>query len=174
MKDVEPVTIACTLGSRRLLRFDRYLADIAYSLDDLIHARRPPAPEAHTGDGLRVLSAPQSDIAHWREMFPQHRFGAVQRYHRHYIAMQGGFDAYLSRFSGKTRSTLRRKRRRFAEADGGALDVRCYRSETEIAKFLTLAGPLARRTYQARLLDAALPAPTPDHLTRLKSRCPTP
>ena len=161
MADPDPVTIAFTIGSRRLLRFDRHLADIAYSLDDLTNGRRPsPAGEigdTSSRDGLRILSAPPLDIAYWRARFPKHRFGAVQHYRRHFITMEGGYEAYLGRFSGKTRSTLRRKRRRFEQADGGALDLRSYRGEAEMAAFLDLAAPLARRTYQARLLDAALP-----------------
>ena len=161
MTKPDPVTIAFTIGSRRLLRFDRYLADIAHSLDDLTNGRRPSVAgetgDRNSRDGLRILSAPPSDIEYWRGQFPRHRFGAVQHYRRHFITMEGGYEAYLARFSGKTRSTLRRKRRRFEQADGGALDLRSYRGEAEIASFLDLAAPLARRTYQARLLDAALP-----------------
>ena len=161
MERSDPVPIAFTIGSRSLLRFDRYLTDIAYSLDHLTQGHRPrPAAEitsAQTEDGLRILSAPRSDIAYWRAQFPRHRFGAVQYYQRHFIAMEGGYDAYLARFSGKTRSTLRRKRRRFEKADGGRLDLRAYRGEAAMSAFLDLAGPLVRRTYQARLLDAALP-----------------
>ena len=161
MDNPDPVTIAFTIGSRRLLRFKRHLTDIAYSLDDLTQGQRPrPAggiDDARSRDGLRILSAPPSDIAYWQAQFPRYRFGAVQHYRRHFITMEGGYEAYLARFSGKTRSTLRRKRRRFEKADGGRLDLRAYRGEAEIAAFLDLAAPLARRTYQARLLDAALP-----------------
>ena len=161
MENPDPVTIAFTIGSRRLLRFDRYLADIAYSLDHLTQEQRPQPSRAigsaQAQDGLRILSAPPPDIAYWRAQYPRHRFGAVQHYRRHFISMEGGYEAYLARFSAKTRSTLRRKRRRFEEADGGRLDLRAYRGEAEIASFLDLAAPLARRTYQARLLDAALP-----------------
>ena len=71
--------------------------------------------------------------------------------------MTGGFDDYLAQFSAKTRSTLRRKIRKFADSDGGTLDVRTYRTVEELNCFLSLAQPLARQTYQARLLDAGLP-----------------
>ena len=150
-----PVTFS--IGSRRLFAIERHLADIAYSLDDLTSGQRPHALGGPGVDGLRVLSAPPCDIPFWRAQFPRHCIGAVQHYRRHFIAMQGGFEDYLANFSGKTRSTLRRKRRRFEKADGGELDLRCYRSEEEVAEFLALATPLARKTYQARLLDAALP-----------------
>jgi CelD/BcsL family acetyltransferase involved in cellulose biosynthesis len=71
--------------------------------------------------------------------------------------MAGSYEGYLSRFSGKTRSTLRRKQRKFAAENGGELDVRAYRSSDELSAFLDLALPLSHRTYQARLLDAGLP-----------------
>lgn len=153
----KPVTLSFSIGSRRLFAIERHLADIAYSLDDLTSGQRPHVEDGPGKDGLRVLSAPPSDIAFWQAQFPHHRIGAVHYYRRHFIAMHGGFEDYLANFSGKTRSTLRRKRRRFQKADGGELDLRCYRSEGEIAEFLSLATPLARKTYQARLLDAALP-----------------
>jgi len=153
----KPVTLSFSIGSRRLFAIERHLADIAYSLDDLTSGQRPHALGGPGADGLRVLSAPPCDIPFWQAQFPRHRIGAVQHYRRHFIAMQHGFDDYMANFSGKTRSTLRRKRRRFEKADGGGLDLRCYRSEREIAEFLALATPLARKTYQARLLDAALP-----------------
>lgn len=153
----KPVTLSFSIGSRRLFGIERYLVDIAYSLADLTSGQRPHVEDGPGKDGSRVLSAPPSDIPFWQAKFPRHRICAVQHYRRHFIAMQGGFEDYLANFSGKTRSTLRRKRRRFEKADGGELDLRCYRSEGEIAEFLSLATPLARKTYQARLLDAALP-----------------
>lgn len=72
---------------------------------------------------------------------------------------EGGFEGYLQTFSSKTRSTLRRKLRRFAEASpGGELVLKVYRTPEEIAEFLPLASQLSARTYQTRLLDAGLPA----------------
>lgn len=74
------------------------------------------------------------------------------------LRLDGGFDAYLLTFSSKTRSTLRRKVRRFAEASpGGELDVRAYRTPAEVETFLGIAAGLSSRTYQARLFDVGLP-----------------
>jgi Acetyltransferase (GNAT) domain len=47
----------------------------------------------------------------------------------------GSFDDYLARFSAKTRNTLRRKLRRFAESSGGAIDLRYYESPDELLEF---------------------------------------
>jgi CelD/BcsL family acetyltransferase involved in cellulose biosynthesis len=70
--------------------------------------------------------------------------------------MSLGHDGYMLRFSGKTRSTLRRKARKLAE-DAGGYHVTRHASPAEIEDFLARALPLSARTYQARLLDAGLP-----------------
>jgi CelD/BcsL family acetyltransferase involved in cellulose biosynthesis len=75
------------------------------------------------------------------------------------LSAEGRFDGYLNRFSAKSRSTLKRKVRRFAEAaESGQTDFRVYRSEGEMREFLVLASALCANTYQARLLDAGLPS----------------
>jgi CelD/BcsL family acetyltransferase involved in cellulose biosynthesis len=79
------------------------------------------------------------------------------------------FEAYLATFSGKTRSTLRRKVKRFAEASGGEIQWRALRRTEEMDEFLRLAVPLSERTYQARLLDAGLPA-SPEFASELRRR----
>lgn len=74
------------------------------------------------------------------------------------LALDAGFEKYVQDFSSKTRSTLKRKVRRFAEASpDGQLDWRVYRSPEELALFLDCAGGLSELTYQARLLDSGLP-----------------
>jgi CelD/BcsL family acetyltransferase involved in cellulose biosynthesis len=89
--------------------------------------------------------------------FPDHVMGGRQDYRRYYIDMAGDYDEYLARFSGKTRSTLRRKQRKLADEFGGTLEVTEHRTPAEIEAFLQQALPLSARTYQARLLDAGLP-----------------
>lgn len=75
------------------------------------------------------------------------------------LAREGGFERYLQAFSSKTRSTLRRKVRRFADASPEGKLVFCaYRTPAEVQTFLPLAAALSARTYQTRLLDVGLPA----------------
>jgi len=136
----------------------RKLETVPHSLADLVGGRigeLPPLPEH--ADGFRILAAPADAVARITAAWPDLVPGGVQRYRRHYIAMDGGFDAYMAGFSGKTRSTLRRKLRKFAEAGGGELDLRDYRGAAEFDAFLAAALPLSRRTYQGKLLDAGLP-----------------
>jgi CelD/BcsL family acetyltransferase involved in cellulose biosynthesis len=144
-----------TLGSRRLLSVPRHLSTWAFSLADVLAGTLPPAPECGR-DGVRVLSAPTDQLAAVSARYPGFIAGGRQDYHRYYIDMAGGFDAYMARFSGKTRSTLRRKARKLADEAGG-YRVSEHRTPAEIEAFLAAALPLSAKTYQARLLDAGLP-----------------
>lgn len=144
-----------TLGSRRLVSVPRSLATWSFSLEDVLAGTLPPAPPSGR-DGVRVLSAPAARLAEVAARYPGFVAGGRQDYRRHYIDMGQSFDDYLARFSGKTRSTLRRKARKLAE-DAGGYEVTEHRSPAEIEAFLAAALPLSARTYQARLLDAGLP-----------------
>ena len=147
-----------TAGSRRLLSVERRLSSWSFTLDEILSAdplaaSPPPAPGA---DGLRVLSAPIGAVPSLEARFDNHIAGARQDYRRHYIDMQGSYEDYLARFSGKTRSTLRRKDRKLEQATRH-MRVTAHASPAEVETFLAAALPLSARTYQARLLDAGLP-----------------
>ena len=107
-----------TIGARRLLSVPRRLATWSFSLEDVLAGTLPPAPPQGR-DGVRVLSAPTDHLAAVTARFPGYLAGGRQDYRRHYIAMAPGFDAYMAQFSGKTRSTLRRKAKKLAEETGG-------------------------------------------------------
>jgi CelD/BcsL family acetyltransferase involved in cellulose biosynthesis len=150
--------IEFTLASRRLVSVPRRLATWAWSLEAAL-ASDPadPPPPAAGRDGFRVLSAPRALLPAIAARFPRHVIGARQDYPRRYIAMTGSFDDYLARFSGKTRSTLRRKARKLEGELGAGFAVTEHRTPAEVERFLARALPLSARTYQARLLDAGLP-----------------
>ena len=146
------------VGSRQLFAVPRRLLAVSHSLDRLVAGQPAPLPDLPPdADGYRVLSAPAGAIGPMLESRPDLVPGGLQHYRRHYIAMDGGFDQYMAGFSGKTRSTLRRKQRKFAQADGGQLDIREYRGTAGLDAFLEAALPLSRRTYQGKYLDAGLP-----------------
>lgn len=156
----EVVTIDFTLGSRRLLAVPRRLNDWSFSLEDVLAAgdaaRLPAATPAVGPDGLRLLSVPLANLPDVLARFPDCIAGARQDYRRHYIDMSLGHDGYMRRFSGKTRSTLRRKAKKLGDEAGG-YSISEHRSPVEIEAFLAQALPLSAKTYQARLLDAGLP-----------------
>ena len=163
------VGIDFTVGARRLASFERALSTWRFALADVLAGPSAPLHPPPPGpDGLRVLSAPQALIEDAIAQHPGYLDGSRQDYPRHYIDMRpdGGedgapdFAAYMAYFSGKTRSTLRRKAKKLAARPGG-FEVSEHHTPGEIECFLELALPLSARTYQARLLDAGLPD-TPD------------
>lgn len=79
------------------------------------------------------------------------------RFNRRFIDLATGFDAYMSKFSAKSRSTMKRKLRKFEEASGGKIAWQAYRSPTEMVEFHATARQISRRTYQEKLFDAGLP-----------------
>jgi Acetyltransferase (GNAT) domain len=119
----------------------------------------PPTPGLPLRDtcGCFNLSQPICEgfpILRWRGRSLVY---AGQRYKRYFVDLTGEYNSYLLKFSSKSRSTLRRKVRKFAELSGGEIDWRKYRTPQEIDEFLRLAMPLSNSTYQERLFGAGLP-----------------
>jgi CelD/BcsL family acetyltransferase involved in cellulose biosynthesis len=102
------------------------------------------------GMPLADLPAPISKAGNYLCYVPQH-------YRHCYIDMSLGFERYQAKFSSKTRATILRKVRKYAEHCGGELRWQAYRTPDQVDAFLALALPLSARTYQDRLLDAGLP-----------------
>ncbi len=146
------------VGARQLLSVPRRVGSVSFSLQEMLRDDDVQWPALNADmAGLRVLSVARSRMPALLAAYPKLISGPMQYYPRHYIEMTGSYADYLAQFSGKTRSTLMRKQRRFAELSGGALDVRAYRSAEELGTFLEHALPLSAKTYQARSLDAGLP-----------------
>ena len=83
---------------------------------------------------------------------------AVPSRHAHsMIALGAGAAAYRATMPRKRRHEIDRKHRRFAEAVGAPAQVRLHRTPEEVARFFEMVAPLARATYQARLLKVGLP-----------------
>ncbi len=89
----------------------------------------------------------------------------MSHYTRYHTELRGDFEGYLAKFSAKTRSTLRRKVRRFLEL-GKDCAMREYRRPEEMEEFQRLARAVSALTYQEKLLDAGLPA-GPEYLSEL-------
>jgi len=80
----------------------------------------------------------------------------TEHFQRYFVRLDGSYEAYLSAFSAKTRSTLKRKVRKFIELDGGGR-MEVYRTGEQIDRFWTLARQVSAKTYQEKLLGAGLP-----------------
>jgi len=69
-------------------------------------------------------------------------------YLRFVIDLKGSFSEYLATFSKKSRHELQRTVRRFSDASGGTLDVREYRTASEIMTFRDIAIAISSRSYK--------------------------
>ncbi len=78
-------------------------------------------------------------------------------YERYYIDLDLSFEEYQNKFSSKTRSTIKRKIKKFEQNCNGRIDFRSYRSDENINEFYQYALQVSEKTYQTRLLDAGIP-----------------
>ena len=151
-------TLKFQLGARSLGGVRRRLVRISVPLAEAIAGVPPTLPPLdQEADGIFVRGLPAECVDRLQARSGLHAV-IRQRYERRYADLNGGFDAYLAGFSSKSRATLKRKLRRFAEASGGALDVRGFRRPEQVDAFCRDARALSALTYQERLLDAGLPA----------------
>jgi CelD/BcsL family acetyltransferase involved in cellulose biosynthesis len=147
------------IGARTVWTLRRRLVRRRLTLEEAL-AGEPPrlAPLDHQEDGHLLTALPAALAAAVGRGHPDLTPFVRQSYVRSYARLDIGFDEYFSTFSAKSRSTLKRKVKKLAERSGGALDLRSYRSETEIEVFHGLARAVSARTYQEKRLDAGLPA----------------
>ncbi|HZQ42092.1 MAG TPA: GNAT family N-acetyltransferase [Acidobacteriaceae bacterium] len=100
----------------------------------------PCDPESHT-----VLRTENGKIYYSPKTFP------------HYVTdFNVDFETYLNSFGAKTKSTLRRKVRKFVDSAGPDC-FRQFKSPEELLEFHAQAREISKLTYQENLLDHGLP-----------------
>lgn len=129
-------------------------------LADLLYAPEKVAPPATLPTGvdaivIRSQPCPES-ISRLSRTAGVLRY-APSTYRHYYIDLKGTFTDYLKTFSGKSRSTLQRKVRKFAEFSGGAIQWRAYRRPEDILDFYRLAREVSAKSYQEQLLHSGMP-----------------
>ena len=141
------------VGARTLAAIPRDLLRVPLSLEQALAGGAPALPPLPgRADGYLVTSLPDAATPDWGGV----RF-VRQSYTRHYVDLAAGREAWLAGLSGQARSTLKRKARKLAEANGGTLDVRRYRGAQELAVFQPLARAVSATTYQEKLMGSGLP-----------------
>lgn len=115
---------------------------------------------AALGEGVEALVMPSHPVADEPKQF--HSNGNVlvyvpSRHDHHTITLDGDMAAYLGARPKKHRHEIVRKLRRFSEITGQQIDCRICRTPDEIAEFFILAEPVARMTYQERLMKVGMP-----------------
>lgn len=162
MSTARPWPLKFQVGARTLASIRRDLVRVPLDLDAAIAGRSPVLPVLdRAADGYLVTSLPEVQ----RDAVVTAASGMIafvrQRYTRRYADLTVGLDAYLAQLSANTRSAIKRKGKKVAQASGGQLDVRRYATPAQLADFHAVARRLALGTYQERLMGAGLPD-TPD------------
>ena len=162
-----PLPLKFQVGARTLASVKRNLIRVPLDLDAAIDGRLLVLPPLDLrADGYLVTSLPEAQ----RDALAGVAGGMIafvrQRYTRRYADLTIGFDAYLAQLSGNTRSAIKRKAKKVAQASGGQLDVRRYTTPEQLAEFQGIARRLALGTYQERLMGAGLPD-SPDFIQRM-------
>jgi len=145
------------IGARTVFTLRRRLVRRRLSLEEALAGARPALPSLQADEHGYLITALPEDMVDRLARGTDVRPFVRQRYRRFYARLDQDFDAWLAGFSAKSRSTCRRKLKRFAERSGGRIDVRAFASEAEIERFYEAARAVSTRTYQERLLDAGLP-----------------
>lgn len=79
------------------------------------------------------------------------------QYQHCYIDLGQSFEDYKKKFSAKTKSTISRKIRKYADHCGGSVSWKTYKTPGEMQEFFRHARTVSKKTYQERLLDAGIP-----------------
>jgi hypothetical protein len=157
----KPVRLEYRLGEIPLfvvkfpaLEFDAHFTSLTTNLDET----RPPFTQFSSEvEAIFIRSHPINGELPRLEFLSQAIRYVPEQYYRHYVNLQGSFQKYLSKFSGKSRSTLQRKVRKFSEFCGGELRWREYCRRDEMEEFYSLSREVSEKTYQERLLNLGFP-----------------
>jgi CelD/BcsL family acetyltransferase involved in cellulose biosynthesis len=152
-----PMRFPYRLGARTLAVATRPVVRLRFGVADLARWGEAQRARLRADAQLFIPSLPNSELPCLAAAHPGRMLWVRQRFPHYWSDLSGGFDALMASMSGKTRSTLRRKERKWAETHGGTIDARCYASPREMEAFLPLASAVSVRTYQHRLLGAGLP-----------------
>lgn len=159
--------IQCRIGELTVLSFRKRLRITYFEAHDILtpghrsmeeELRAAASEDLGSASGVFLWSIPtQGDPPPitWR----RRRIVYIpRRYNRYFVTLKGrSFDDYLNDFSSKSRSTLRRKVRKFQEAAGGTIDFREFGTPDDIDRFYRDAGQISRVSYQHIMFDMGLP-----------------
>ncbi|HEY0622632.1 GNAT family N-acetyltransferase [Sphingomonas sp.] len=170
MTHVAAAALNFRIGARTVLRVKRTLVPVAISLDDARERRLPPLPPLpDAAQGYVVTSLPE-DRLEAMTLASGGMIGFVrQRYMRYFADLTGSHEGYLASLSSNARQGVKRKAKKVAQASGGQLDVRRFRTPAELQLFHGIARGIAVNTYQERLMGEGLPD-TPEFVRTMLER----
>lgn len=149
------------LSDRTLFSVSRRLHVRAADLFDEEPDSSPPTlptKDLATGvQGFLIRGMPIAEVTPTVSRVGEYICYVPLQYQHRYIDLSLSFESYQKKFSSKTRSTLHRKVRKYAEHCGGVIPWKTYQQSDEMRDFVKAARTVSRLTYQERLLDAGLP-----------------
>ena len=123
-----------------------------------VRVLRPPVDELLNGSqGFVVRGMPLQEEVRVLSRIDNFFCYVPLQYQHCYIDLRQTFDSYQKKFSSKTRSTINRKIKKYADYCGGAIPWKSYKTASELRDFFNLAPVVSRLSYQQRLLNAGLP-----------------
>ncbi|MBS0347632.1 MAG: GNAT family N-acetyltransferase [Proteobacteria bacterium] len=118
----------------------------------------PPSSELEQGSqGFMIRALPVVDELPKLSRQDGYLCYVPLQYEHCYIDLTLTLETYQKKFSSKTRSTINRKIRKYAEHCGGTINWRKFETPEQVREFFTLARSVSKLSYQERLLDAGLP-----------------
>jgi Acetyltransferase (GNAT) domain len=121
----------------------------------------PPLPKSdidlNGARGFAIYSLPISADLPTRSKLGKHLVYVERKYPRYLTDLSGTFDDYQAKFSAKTKSTLKRKIKKF-ETHCAGLHWRRFVREEEMDTFYQHARVVSTKTYQEKLLENGLPS----------------
>lgn len=167
MTHVAAAALNFRIGARTVLRVKRRLVPVAVSLDAAREGRLPALPPLpDEAQGYVVTSLPE-DRLEAMTFASGGMIGFVrQRYTRYFADLTGTYEGYLTMLSASARQGVKRKAKKVAQASGGQLDVRRFRTAAELQAFHGIARGIAVNTYQEKLMGEGLPG-TPEFVATM-------
>jgi CelD/BcsL family acetyltransferase involved in cellulose biosynthesis len=158
---VSKVPIKLQIGEKTLLAPELRLQVREIGLDDeTLPVAEPMPPEVPLPPGDQGFLIRSMRVAGEQPVFARRKSYLCyipSQHRRYYIDLRLTFEEYRNKFSSKTRSTLNRKIRKYAEHSGGGISWKVYRQADEMTGFFSLARAVSKTTYQEKLLDAGMP-----------------
>ena len=142
------------------------------ALGDETPQHRTPPPPVHElmegSQGFLIRSLPVSATLPRLSRTRDYLCYVPLQYEHCYIDLSLTLEKYQKKFSSKTRSTINRKIRKYAEHCGGNIVWKTYQRPDEMREFFRFARMVSKVTYQERVLDAGIPG-TEDFIRHAES-----
>lgn len=108
-------------------------------------------------DGYMVIGYPALEPKKKLQFYEKYIIYNAHTYNRYYLSFDSSFEAYIDKFSSKSRSTLKRKVKKFSKHCAEGIEFRSYKDADELNIFYGLARKVSCKTYQENILDSGLP-----------------